>query len=74
MRSSLRDRYEICDDLRPEGYESIAQALAWVSFFYGNRPEGAAECNAKKRFSTPANALRFLRPYRARRNKTTHPG
>jgi hypothetical protein len=27
----------------PKGHESIAQALAWVIFFIGNHPEGAAE-------------------------------
>jgi hypothetical protein len=26
-----------------KGHESIAQALAWVTFFIANRPEGAAE-------------------------------
>ena len=30
----------------PKGLESIAQALAWVIFLTGHRPEGAAENRA----------------------------
>jgi hypothetical protein len=33
--------YFVWEPLRPEGHESIAQALAWVIFLYCNRPHKA---------------------------------